>query len=139
MGGAILAIDFGRIRPYCYRRMHTTGRSATPCRFRHRYSLAQVAAFALLCLIGLELTHASCDPLLLSLGGSVVSVPPAAPSDACGEGCIPDCFCCSTTVAAAPVVTIQPFLLACDRPAPPAEHPAAGISPVPDHIPIAAA
>jgi hypothetical protein len=119
--------------------MNTTGRSAPPCRFSQRYSLAQVAAFALLCLIALDLTHASCDPLLLPLGGTLVSVPPAGPSDACGDGCVPDCFCCSTTVAAAPVVSIQPFRLACDRPAPPAGRPAAGISSVPDHIPIAAA
>jgi len=60
--------------------------------------VAQIAAIALLALIGADLSDADCEPFSLP-GADLLSAPSAAPVDACAGGCVPDCFCCSLAVA----------------------------------------
>ena len=101
-----------------------------------RLRLARGLVLLLLAIIVTDLGDASCDPWGLLPLPSGLSCPTTGGGDACGEGCVPDCFCCSATFPAAPAIFVP-------APAPvsegldlPVYGLSVGISPVPDHVPI---
>lgn len=47
---------------------------------------------------------ADCDPLPPAAGELAVAAADDGDADACATGCIPDCFCCSRSLAAGPRV-----------------------------------
>ena len=66
---------------------------------RHR-PIARLFALVFLIVIGADLADAQCDPV--PSGGGTVTVSASMPgdcSDPCLNQCMPDCFCCSRTVA----------------------------------------
>ena len=84
-----------------------------------------------------DLPDAWCDPPPLSQDDHSLAIPRPADADACEDVCVPDCFCCATTVPAAQPMSIE-------RPDPPAEKQpssilsiATGFSSLPEHVPIA--
>lgn len=58
-------------------------------------------AVLMLVLLGLDLLDASCDPLMVSPGLPLLTDFQNAGPDPCGDTCVPDCFCCSSSVPAA--------------------------------------
>ena len=93
-------------------------------------------AVALLGVIALDLVDAQCDPLRLPGTRVVVDPDDDADTDACADLCVPDCFCCSTTVLA-----LAPYALTIagatpQAPAPPSYRITAGVQRVPDHVPL---
>jgi len=67
-----------------------------------------------------------------------VGAPRPEVPDACASFCVPDCFCCSSTVPAAQAASIHLPRPVSERPAPSLERPTTGFSPAPEHIPIVA-
>ena len=71
-------------------------------------SRLRVLAFLLLAVIASDvLVDGDCDPPPLHAGSASVALAPAVPGasgDPCAAFCVPDCFCCSRSVAAAPAV-----------------------------------
>ncbi len=97
--------------------------------------VGQSAAILLLALFALDLGDASCDPLRVA-GDLIFDLPVDVTPDACANVCIPDCFCCSTSLTAVPE-----FILAEPRPshesaAAQSPEPASGVPHSPDHVPI---
>ena len=74
-------------------------------------ALARAAALLVLASIAPDLVQAGCDPLVPGRGAApVATVPGDVGDDACAEGCVPDCYGCSTTLAAAARVGLHaPF------------------------------
>lgn len=101
-----------------------------------RANTAKAAALLVLCILALDLTDAACDPLIISWGTPGLSDVQAGDGDPCGDTCVPDCFCCSSSVPAvhlslawewAPSVVIA--TLSTPRLS-------AGFPNFPDHVPI---
>ena len=98
--------------------------------------LAGVAALLILAVIAVDLGDAGCDPIPVGLGDARVEAAHDEPADDCADLCLPDCFCCATTVAAAGrTITLRP------QPAPGVPQqdsaPAApGFSPLVEHVPL---
>jgi hypothetical protein len=97
---------------------------------------ARIPAILLLATIVGDLPDAWCDPLPLQEDRPGLSPPEAEAPEACNEVCVPDCFCCSSTVPA-----IRPMQI--ERPAHPVEgrwllvlSVASGFPSLPDHVPI---
>jgi len=100
-------------------------------------TIAQAIALLILGVIGSDLGDVACDPLRLGLGDAILSPASAAATDACADLCLPDCFCCAPTVAAAlpeiagaPCATLAPSPLL-------AEPATSGFSLPIEHIPLA--
>lgn len=97
---------------------------------------ARLAASLLLGMIVMDLPDAWCDPLPIQESRMSASVPAPAGTDACGDVCVPDCFCCSASVPAVqPMRPPRPAVEAGERAALVASA-ASGFSPVPEHVPI---
>jgi len=101
-----------------------------------RKALVGSVAAALLGVIAFDLVDTQCDPLRLTGGWVVVDTSSDADIDACADVCVPDCFCCSTTVLA-----LAPYALTIagttpQAPAPPSYRITAGVRRVPDHVPL---
>ena len=113
-------------------------RPALSCnRIGHYGLLARAASILVLSFIAIDIGDASCDPLILSEGrGAVSTGRPDAP-DACGSVCVPDCFCCFSTVPPTPAASIRRPRPTPEQPVSSIECPATGFSPVLEHIPIA--
>jgi len=111
---------------------------------RHRFPILRVAACLLLAAIIADITaDTRCDK------GSSSLIPTAAvrgpvqvqrqTDEPCGPFCVPDCFCCSFSVAAAPaVIPPEPGPLA-PLDAPSVERWSEGVRPIIDHPPLARA
>ena len=64
-------------------------------------SLVRVVALLILGLLVLDLGDAWCDPLIASGADPMISDTGTGAVDPCSGTCVPDCFCCSSNVAAA--------------------------------------
>lgn len=108
-------------------------------RIQRRARLARLFACLLLTVIGADLADADCDlPSKLSSASDATwqTAAPDAAKDACADFCVPDCFCCSVSVAAGPAaVPPAPVLVARIDPVPRERRPQ-GIRPVVDHPPL---
>jgi hypothetical protein len=100
--------------------------------------LTRAAGVFVLGFVVVDLGDASCCPLAIPGGGPVVSTPRPEVPDACASFCVPDCFCCSSTVPAAQAASIHLPRPVSERPALSLERPTSGFTPVPEHIPLAA-
>jgi hypothetical protein len=99
---------------------------------------ARLAALALLALIARDLQNSGCDPLDAARPLALAETPrDAAPADACTGGCVPDCFCCSTTLPAAEMPPLLPAIVLAGRVESVSAATALGFSSHPDHVPIA--
>lgn len=102
--------------------------------------MARLMAGALLVLIGADLVgDAACD-LPLRVGqesrARLRTGAPDAPREACAAFCVPDCFCCSTSVAAsAAVMPPSPVPLTAVAPIAHLRRPE-GVRPVADRPPL---
>jgi hypothetical protein len=105
-------------------------------RSAHRW-LDKVTAILILGLLAADLTDASCDPLVFHSVGQIVSGMQERRVDPCTGICVPDCFCCSSSVPAfhltwecqpTPSVGLPPLPMAGLSP---------GFSQPLDHVPIA--
>ncbi|MGE0453249.1 MAG: hypothetical protein AB7O37_01285 [Vicinamibacteria bacterium] len=102
-------------------------------------SLLRIAAFLLLAVIAADVVgDASCD-LPGARSGAATALRPAGADgtpEACVSFCVPDCFCCSRSVAAAAAITPpRPAPLAA-LDAPVAERWPHGVRPAVDHPPL---
>jgi hypothetical protein len=62
----------------------------------------RIAALVLLANIAIDVQDAACDPLP-NMGDSMLSSrSPGSTADPCSDSCVPDCFCCSNSLAAVP-------------------------------------
>jgi hypothetical protein len=66
---------------------------------------AITAIFLVAVALGDLAIDADCDPLSFTSGASAITMATDDNTDACAAGCIPDCFCCSRSLAAAPRVS----------------------------------
>ena len=98
--------------------------------------LATVLALAVLAVIAFDLGDAGCDPLAIGLGGARVTAAPEAATDGCADLCLPDCFCCASTVAAIPPVTPLRPAAAANAPAMLVTPAVPGFSPLVEHVPL---
>lgn len=98
--------------------------------------LAGVAALLILAVIAIDLGDAGCDPIPVGLGDARLEAAHDEPADDCTDICLPDCFCCATTVAAAGrTITLRP-LPAPGAPIQVAALAAPGFSPLVEHVPL---
>jgi hypothetical protein len=102
----------------------------------------QAAACLLLAIIAADLVgDTGCDSF--GLGAASPTTVRAAAKDganeACADVCVPDCFCCSRSVAAAPLVLPPEPQRLTSVEAPVSERWSEGIRPVVDHPPLARA
>jgi hypothetical protein len=82
---------------------------------------------------------AACDPIGLpgpassaaAFSGDTQTV------DACADGCIPDCFCCSRSETAGPALTLPVLTAVAQAPAPSPAFVPAVVRPVPEPPPLA--
>lgn len=96
----------------------------------------RLAAVALLVLIGGDLADVACDPLGIHPESASLTGPFTPAGDACGEVCIPDCFCCARTLPARSAFVIWKAEVLLDPPLFPVCHSDTGFSFVLDHVPI---
>jgi hypothetical protein len=94
-----------------------------------------VVALGLIAIIGFDLSDAGCDPLGIAGGRPIVSPAPERPADPCSESCIPDCFCCSSTILAVPAVLNGPLEALPGVPVTALPRLTPGTPPVQDHVP----
>jgi hypothetical protein len=64
-------------------------------------SLVRIVAVLVLGLLALDIGDAWCDPLVDPGGELLTSTSGASATDPCSGTCVPDCFCCSSSVPAA--------------------------------------
>lgn len=95
----------------------------------------KIATLVLLAVIGLEVEGACCDPVGVLVIPQISSASPAPPGDPCSETCVPDCFCCSTTLAPDQVAAAETLRLLPDVLVSPDSRLIPGTSLVPDHVP----
>lgn len=94
-------------------------------------------AAVLLALIVVDLGDASCDPLPPTSGRLIMTGAQEEGAEACWNGCIPDCFCCSRPLPAARAFPLEdPGPIAGDIFMRPLGFPA-DFSDVLDHVPLA--
>ena len=101
-----------------------------------RLRLARGLVLLLLAIIVTDLRNASCDPWGLLPLQAGLSCPAPVGGDACGDGCVPDCFCCSATFSAVSAIFVPAPAPVSEGPDLPVYSLSVGISPVPDHVPI---
>ncbi len=99
--------------------------------------LVKSVAIFILALVALDLGDTWCDPLVVPEAGLAVNTPKSNQADACAGQCVPDCFCCSTSVPAVHITLVG-------RPAPTTEvvilhavHASTGFRNPLDHVPLA--
>jgi len=90
----------------------------------------------LLIIIGANAAGASCDCLALARSPAGLSQPADGTGAACGDGCLPDCFCCSATLPVLSAVFVPAPAPVFEGPALPVYDLSAGVSPIPEHVPI---
>ena len=101
--------------------------------------LLRLAACLLVAGIGADLVgDAGCDvPSFLGSKTSAIGLPSQANSeDACALYCVPDCFCCSRSVAAGGFVLMPELGPLTHLDLQVTERPSAGVPPVVDHPPL---
>lgn len=98
--------------------------------------VARFAATFLLAVISTDLADAACDPIQIPQvdSGQFAAAPEA--QDPCADFCVPDCFACSTSVAAAEHFSLPRAVIVSQGPAESVESVVPGVSPGVDHIPI---
>ena len=99
--------------------------------------LIKIAALLLLAVIAIDIPDAGCDPIGIPGDRPVLTSPPAEDGDACADFCVPDCFCCSITLAALPGPGDQALMLLPDAPIAPVPRLTAGIRFASEHVPKA--
>ena len=99
---------------------------------------ARTVALLVLALIVPDIWDAACDSLSLPQPDPTISAHESRQSDPCVAFCVPDCFCCSTVTPAITVALVQEPAPVSDVPALPVHLLVEGVSPVLDHIPLAA-
>lgn len=95
----------------------------------------RIVIVGLLAIIALDMTDASCDPVRIQGDRPVVSAPEEHAGDPCSAQCVPDCFCCSSTLVAVPVFSRGPLDLLPGVPVIVLSRLAQGIPTVQDHVP----
>jgi hypothetical protein len=101
-----------------------------------RRTLSRIVVVLLAGIIVVGLADGSCDPLAAFDGLAIFSAQQPLSSDACAGSCVPDCFCCSTTVPAAAVFSMQEFDLPSEQPVLAVDSTRPGFPPGLDHVPI---
>jgi hypothetical protein len=96
---------------------------------------ARVAAILVLGLIVMDLGDAACDPVTIPDGPVLLSPLPGG-GDACADFCVPDCFCCSTTILVASSHPVGRAMQVTGQVLPTFDPPSAGFSPQVDHVPL---
>lgn len=96
------------------------------------------ALFLLLAITGDLVADARCDEFAQSGGASVLreAGTERTDSDSCATGCVPDCYCCSHTVAGTLIVVARVAGPASLTPPLPAVGSLTGVQPVVDHPPL---
>jgi len=92
--------------------------------------------FLLLIILAANAAGASCDCLGLAPSPAGLSRSADGTGDACGDGCVPDCFCCSAILPAVSAVFVPAPAPVSGGPDLPVYDLSSGISPLPDHVPI---
>jgi hypothetical protein len=92
--------------------------------------------FLLLIIFAANAMGSSCDCLGLAPSPAGLSRPANDTDDACGDGCVPDCFCCSAILPAASAVFVPAPAPVSGGPELPVYELSSGIFPIPDHVPI---
>jgi hypothetical protein len=73
-------------------------------------SLVRIVAVLILGLLVLDLGDAWCDPLIAPGAGPLISTTATSSTDPCSGTCVPDCFCCSSSVPAVSLhLTCEPL------------------------------
>jgi hypothetical protein len=98
--------------------------------------VSRIAAIFLLALISGDLADASCDPIRLPQDAPDHIASAQDLPDPCADCCVPDCFCCATSLPAAESFTLPGAGAVFGRPMEPAETLIPGVSPLVDHIPL---
>lgn len=102
-------------------------------------ALPRIFALLVLVSIGHDLAAACCDPLVLSGTTSVTTQEPGGAADHCKDVCVPDCYCCSVTLAAGERVRFDSPVAVAHRCAIARPIFSAGVVSVPDPVPRATA
>ncbi len=95
----------------------------------------RLLALILLAVVALDIPDAACDPMRIPGGHSIMSSMPGQEADPCAASCVPDCFCCSSTLPAVPVFAGQPLELFPGVPVIVLSRLTQGIPSVQDHVP----
>jgi hypothetical protein len=106
-------------------------------RSRRGFSPSRVVGLALLALIAFDLTDTSCDPLVIPVAAAMRGGSSDLQNDPCGGVCVPDCFCCSTTLAALPAFSLPESAMIAADVTPVFYRVALGVSSVVEHVPKA--
>jgi hypothetical protein len=105
-----------------------------------RRAAIRLAACLLLVAIGADLAaDARCDAASPLAGSSSVRTgeqPPGSSGDACAPVCVPDCFCCSRSLAAAPLIVPPAPVALSSLDVPAKERWPEGVRRVLDHPPL---
>jgi hypothetical protein len=101
-----------------------------------RRILARIVVVLLAGVIVVGLADGSCDPLAAFDGLAIVSAQQSLSSDACAGSCVPDCFCCSTTVPTTAAFSVREFDPVSEQPVQAADSARPGFPPGLDHVPI---
>lgn len=102
-------------------------------------ALTRVFALLVLASIAHDLTESGCDPLRVPGTTPVTAEAADGAGDPCDDVCVPDCYCCSATLAAGERVRFEsPVAVAPLRTAV-RSNPSAGVASVPDPVPRASA
>lgn len=99
--------------------------------------LCRLVACLSLVLIISDLAEGSCDPL--PLGDSTVLFASAGgpgEHDPCADFCVPDCYCCASTSPALPAYSLPENAAFSRGPASGSYRVSAGVSPLPEHVPL---
>jgi len=113
-----------------------SARASTPARLR----ILRAAACLLLAAIAQDLlADAGCDAASPIGSAAAVRAPEDQPTggrEPCAPLCVEDCFCCSRSVAAGPVIVPPAPVLLSTLDASPRERWSLGVRPVVDHPPL---
>lgn len=96
----------------------------------------RVVTLLLLALVLADLNDADCDPIGVGPAASGIAPAEGETSDGCGAVCVPDCFCCSVLLPAPAAFVLERTRVESETVEPPSLAPAAGHTPLPEHIPI---
>ncbi|MGH9461092.1 MAG: hypothetical protein ACRD1X_07725 [Vicinamibacteria bacterium] len=101
-----------------------------------RVALVRSVVILVFALFALDLGDAWCDSLLWSEAGAAITIPQAGQVDPCAGACVPDCFCCSTSVPAVHVTLVWEPAPSTDVPVLRTAQASTGFVHPPDHVPI---
>lgn len=96
---------------------------------------SRLVALGLLAVIALDIPDAECDPVRIQGDQPGVSASLEHGDDPCSARCVPDCFCCSSTLLAVPVFAKGPLELLPGVPVIVLPRVTQGIPSVQDHVP----